>query len=177
MEDDKRLEAFNCKISDNNRLKTMTEHHYKLTAVWHGNKGTGTSGLRAYDRSHTVSINGKPDLLLTTDNAAVGDKSKLNPEDLLVTAVSSCHMLSYLYVCAMEKIIVTDYVDNATGLMIENADGSGQFKEVVLNPVVTVADASMLATAEELHHKAHEICYIANSVNFEVKCKPVVRVK
>lgn len=155
----------------------MTEHHYKLTAVWHGNKGTGTSGLRAYDRSHTVSIAGKPDLNLTTDNAAVGDKTKLNPEDLLVSAVSSCHMLSYLYVCAMEKIIVTDYVDNATGLMIEKPDGGGQFKEVILNPVVTVADKSMIAIAELLHHKAHEICYIANSVNFEVKCVPEIRVE
>jgi organic hydroperoxide reductase OsmC/OhrA len=154
----------------------MTEHHYKLSAVWHGNKGTGTSGLRAYDRSHTVTITGKPDLHLTTDNPHVGDKTKLNPEDLLVTAVSSCHMLSYLYVCAMDGIVVTDYVDNATGIMIENDKGGGQFKEVTLNPVVTVAEKSMVAIAELLHHKAHEVCYIANSVNFEVKCKPVIKV-
>lgn len=150
-----------------------TEHHYKLTAQWHGNKGTGTSGLKAYDRSHTVSINGKPDLLLTTDNAAVGDKTKLNPEDLLVTAISSCHMLSYLYVCAIEGIIVTNYIDHATGTMIEETAGGGQFKEVTLNPIVTVADVAMIAKANELHHKAHEICYIANSVNFEVLCRPV----
>jgi organic hydroperoxide reductase OsmC/OhrA len=77
------------------------EHHYKLTAVWHGNKGEGTKSLKAYDRSHTVTFEGKPELYLTTDNPAVGDKSKLNPEDLLVTALSSCHMLSYLYVCAL----------------------------------------------------------------------------
>ncbi len=150
-----------------------TQHHYKLTAQWHGNKGTGTSGLRAYDRSHTVSIAGKPDLLLTTDNAAVGDKTKLNPEDLLVTAISSCHMLSYLYVCALEGVIVTDYIDHATGTMIEEATGGGQFQEVTLNPIVTVAEASMVDKANELHHKAHEICYIANSVNFEVMCNPV----
>ena len=145
------------------------EHHYKLLTKWQGNKGSGTSGLRDYDRSHTVSIANKPDLYLTTDNPAVGDKTKLNPEDLLVTAISSCHMLSYLYVCASEGVIVTDYIDNATGVMIENEQGGGQFKEVILNPVVTVTDKKMIEKAMALHHKAHEICYIANSVNFPVE--------
>jgi organic hydroperoxide reductase OsmC/OhrA len=151
-----------------------TEHHYKLTAKWHGNRGTGTSGLRDYDRSHTVTIENKPELHLTTDNPAVGDKSKLNPEDLLVTAISSCHMLSYLFVCAKEGIIVTDYTDHATGVMIDHGDSGGNFKEVILNPIVKVANQSMAAKAKELHHKAHEICYIANSVNFEVKCNAVI---
>lgn len=147
------------------------EHHYKLKTEWTGNKGDGTKNIRTYDRSHTVSIQGKPELFLTTDNPAVGDKSKLNPEDLLVSAISSCHMLSYLYVCSLEGIVITDYVDNATGLMLETENG-GHFKEVVLNPVFRVSDASMVEQAIELHHKAHEICFIANSVNFEVKCNP-----
>ena len=112
--------------------------------------------------------------MLTTDNAAVGDPSKLNPEDLLVSAISSCHMLSYLYLCSLDGIVVTAYSDNATGIMIENANGSGSFKEVKLNPQVQVADESMVTKAMELHHKAHEICYIANSVNFEVRCTPKV---
>ena len=151
------------------------QHHYKLKTIWHGNKGEGTKNVRAYDRSHTVSISGKPDLLLTTDNPAVGDKSKLNPEDLLVTAISSCHMLSYLYVCALEGIVITSYQDNATGMMTENESGGGSFNEVTLHPVFTVADESMKQRAIELHHKAHEICYIANSVNFEIKCNPVCK--
>lgn len=151
------------------------EHHYKLTTRWQGNKGTGTSNVRTYDRSHTVSIAGKPELHLTTDNAAVGDKSKLNPEDLLVAAVSSCHMLSYLYVCAMEGVVVTDYVDHATGMMLESGDAGGHFKEVVLNPEVIVAEERMIEKAIALHHKAHEICYIANSVNFEVTCNPICK--
>lgn len=148
------------------------EHHYALTAQWVGNTGTGTSNVRSYDRSHTVTIDGKPQLFLSTDNAAVGDKSKLNPEDLLVTAISSCHMLSYLYVCALEGIVITDYIDKATGVMIEQDGGGGRFKEVTLNPVCKVAEATMVERAIELHHQAHEICYIANSVNFEVKCNP-----
>ncbi len=148
------------------------EHHYALTAQWTGNTGSGTKNVRSYDRSHTVTITGKPQLHLTTDNPAVGDKSKLNPEDLLVTAISSCHMLSYLYVCALEGIVITDYTDHATGVMIEQDSGGGRFKVVTLNPVCKVAEASMVDRAIELHHQAHEICYIANSVNFEVKCNP-----
>lgn len=151
------------------------EHNYKLTAVWTGNKGDGTKNVRTYDRSHTVSIQGKPELFLTTDNPAVGDKSKLNPEDLLVSAISSCHMLSYLYVCAMEGIVITSYIDYATGIMIENASGGGSFKEVTLNPIFFVADESMVEKAIRLHQKAHEICYIASSVNFEVKCNPTCK--
>jgi len=153
------------------------EHHYKLTATWDGNKGTGTSHVRAYDRSHTVTIAGKPELHLTTDNAAVGDQTKLNPEDLFVTAVSSCHMLSYLYICAMEGVIVTGYVDHATGTMAEDENGGGRFKILTLNPEVTVESANMIDKANELHHKAHEICYIANSVNFEVRCNPICKTK
>jgi organic hydroperoxide reductase OsmC/OhrA len=148
------------------------EHNYKLTTEWTGNTGEGTKNVRTYDRSHTVSIQGKPELFLTTDNPAVGDKSKLNPEDLLVSAISSCHMLSYLYLCSLEGIVVTAYTDNASGTMIENATGGGSFKEVTLNPIFYVSDESMVEKAIELHHKAHEICYIANSVNFDVKFSP-----
>ena len=153
------------------------EHKYKITAVWTGNKGDGTKNIRTYDRSHKVSIEGKPELFLTTDNPAVGDKSKLNPEDLLVSAISSCHMLSYLYVCSLEGVVITSYTDNAIGIMIEQASGGGSFKEVTLSPIVYVADQSMVERAIELHHKAHEICYIANSVNFEVKCDPTCKVE
>lgn len=153
------------------------EHNYKLTTEWTGNSVEGTKNIRTYDRSHTVTIQGKPDLFLTTDNPAVGDKSKLNPEDLLVSAISSCHMLSYLYVCALEGIEITSYIDNATGIMVELASGGGSFKEVTLNPLFYVADESIVEKAIELHHKAHEICYIANSVNFDVKCNPICKVK
>ena len=144
-------------------------HHYQLTNTWNGNKGTGTSSVSEYDRSHTIKIGSKPKLQLTTDNPLFGDKSKLNPEDLLVAALSSCHMLSYLYLCAQAGVVVLAYTDNATGIMIEKISGGGSFKEVTLNPVVTVADDSMIEKAMELHHKAHEFCFIANSVNFEVR--------
>ena len=85
-------------------------------------------------------------------------------------------MLSYLYLCAMEGVNITSYEDNATGLMIEKESGGGSFKEVTLNPVFTVSEQSMKAKALTLHHKAHEICYIANSVNFNVHCNPICNV-
>ncbi len=150
-------------------------HTYHVLTTWTGNGEAGNANIRKYDRSHTVKIGGKPDLHLTTDNAAVGDKNKLNPEDLLVAAISSCHMLSYLYVCALEGVVIHSYEDKATGKMIENAEGGGSFQDVTLNPVCTVADESMLQKAIDLHHKAHEVCYIANSVNFTVSCMPVCK--
>jgi organic hydroperoxide reductase OsmC/OhrA len=152
------------------------EHQYKITTIWQGNKEEGTNNVRTYNLSHIIQNEGKPNLQLTTDNAAVGDKSKLNPEDLLVSAISSCHMLSYLYLCALEGIIVTEYIDQAMGVMIENTNGGGQFKTVTLNPKIKVKQETMIPKAIELHHKAHEICYIANSVNFEVKCNPTCSV-
>jgi organic hydroperoxide reductase OsmC/OhrA len=76
----------------------------------------------------------------------------------------------------MDGIVVTAYTDHATGVMIEHASGGGNFKEVVLNPQVVVANEGMVEKAIELHHKAHDICYIANSVNFEVKCNPSCKV-
>lgn len=151
-------------------------HHYKVFTEWTGNKSGGTANVRTYDRTHTVSIPNKPVLELTTDNPAVGDKTKLNPEDLLLTSISSCHMLSYLYICAMEGVVVTAYSDIATGLMIEMESGGGRFTSATLNPVVTVAQSDMIEKAIALHHKAHEICYIANSVNFEIKNNPTCNV-
>lgn len=151
------------------------EHYYQVNAKWNGNGEAGNSNVRKYDRSHTVTIANKTPLYLTTDNKAVGDVNKLNPEDLLVSAIASCHMLSYLYVCSLEGVVVLDYIDNATGIMIEENAGGGKFKEVCLNPTVIVASDDMIEKAIALHHKAHEICYIANSVNFEVKCNPICK--
>jgi organic hydroperoxide reductase OsmC/OhrA len=81
-------------------------------------------------------------------------------------------MLWYLHLCSEAGVVVTDYVDNVTGVMVETANGGGHFTEVILNPVVTVKDESMIAKANELHQKANQLCFIANSVNFPVKHNP-----
>ena len=146
-----------------------SNHNYKLTLKWTGNKGTGTSGYRAYDRNHEILIEGKTTLLGSADPAFHGDKTVHNPEDLLLASLSACHMMSYLHVCVKAGIVVTDYLDNATGIMVVNNHGSGQFIEVTLNPIVTITDEAHLAKADELHIEANKLCFIANSVNFPVK--------
>jgi organic hydroperoxide reductase OsmC/OhrA len=152
-------------------------HHYKTTTTWVGNRGQGTANYRAYDRNHDIAVEGRPDILCSSDPAFRGDTSRHNPEVLLVGSLSGCHMLWYLHLCADNNVIVTEYTDEATGTMEENKDGSGQFVEVTLNPRVTVADKSMIEKANELHHKANEMCFIARSVKFPVHHKPVARVK
>lgn len=148
------------------------QHHYKATIKWTGNKGEGTANYKAYEREHIVSIENKADIIGSSDPAFRGDKTKHNPEELLVSSLSACHMLWYLHLCSEAGIIVMDYVDNATGIMTETVNGGGQFTEVTLNPTVTVADQSMIDKANELHKKANELCFIANSVNFPVRHQP-----
>lgn len=146
----------------------MKQHQYTLITQWTGNRGAGTSGYTTYDRSHTISISEKADILCSSDPGFRGDKTKHNPEEMLVASLSSCHMLWYLHLCADAGIIVTDYQDNPVGIMEEYGDGGGHFIEVTLRPMVTITDKSKEDAALELHHKANELCFIANSVNFPV---------
>ena len=152
----------------------MNKHRYETHMVWTGNTGDGTATYRSYKRNFTLSAPGKPELLGSSDRAFRGDADRYNPEDMLVAALSSCHMLSYLHLCAVNNIVVTAYEDNATGTMEERPDGSGTFTEVNLNPKVTITATSDADKAKELHHKAHELCFIANSVNFPVENSPAI---
>jgi organic hydroperoxide reductase OsmC/OhrA len=151
------------------------QHSYKLTVKWTGNNGMGTSDYREFERSHSITAEGKPVIEGSSDPAFRGDKTKYNPEDLLLASLSSCHMLWYLHLCSTEGIVVTNYIDNATGTMAETPDGGGHFTEVTLNPVVIVTQKSMIEKANELHKKANELCFIANSVNFTVHHKPICK--
>lgn len=155
----------------------MKNHHYKITIQWTGNLGTGTSGYRAYERSHTISAENKTVIEGSSDPAFRGDRTQYNPEELFLSSLSSCHMLWYLHFCSEAGIIVTDYTDEATGIMTETASGSGHFTEVTLYPRVTVAEESMIEKAEQLHHKANQYCFIANSVNFTVRHIPTTLIK
>lgn len=146
------------------------KHRYFVTVQWTGNSGTGTSGYRDYERRHEISAGSdKPAIPASSDPTFRGDRARWNPEEMLVAALSSCHQLSYLHLCAVAGIVVVDYVDHAEGLMAEMPDGSGHFERVVLRPKVTVAGGSDIAKARELHTEAHAKCFIANSVNFPVE--------
>ncbi|WP_316816396.1 OsmC family protein [Pedobacter nyackensis] len=148
------------------------EHQYQATLTWAGNKGSGTMDYRSYDRSYIISIDHKPDIVGSSDSAFLGDKTKHNPEDLLLASLSSCHMLWYLHLCSQNEIIVMEYKDTPIGKMNENADGSGHFTEVTLNPVVVITDESQVEKANALHDDAHRMCFIANSCNFPIKHEP-----
>jgi len=154
---------------------TTKHHHYQSTVRWTGNVGTGTSAYRAYSRNHEIANPGKPVIPGSSDPAFHGDQSRYNPEEMLVASLSTCHMLWYLHLCAVNKVVVLEYEDHAEGTMEETADGGGRFLEVTLKPQITVTKESNLDTAKKLHHKAHEKCFIANSVNFPVGCEPEIR--
>ncbi len=151
------------------------QHNYHLTVKWTGNKGTGTSNYRGFERSYSIIIDDKTEILGSSDPAFLGDKTKHNPEDLFVASLSSCHMLWYLHLCAEAGVIVINYIDNATGIMMETLDGGGHFTEVTLNPIVTVSNILMVEKATELHKRANELCFIANSVNFPVRHNTTVQ--
>lgn len=152
-------------------------HHYQATTTWVGNKGEGTKDYKAYDRNHDIRMDGKPVLTCSSDPSFRGDKSRQNPEELLVASLSGCHMLWYLHLCAVNGVVVTSYTDDASGIMEENKDGSGQFKEVVLHPKVKVTEQHMIAKAEALHGEANKMCFIARSVKFPVHHKPTTAVE
>jgi organic hydroperoxide reductase OsmC/OhrA len=149
-------------------------HGYDVTVTWTGNTGSGTSGYRQYARTHEVAGPGKPLIPGSSDPAFRGEPERWNPEELLVAALSQCHMLWYLNLCAAEGIVVTEYVDHAHGTMVESPDGGGHFVEVVLRPAIRITQADRIAAAERLHEQAHHKCFIANSVNFPVRHEPVI---
>lgn len=151
------------------------QHNYKTNIQWTGNRGEGTVGYRAYDRSHRISAASKPVIEASSDPAFLGDAAKYNPEELLLASLSSCHMLWYLHLCSDNGIVVVDYKDEATGIMLETVTG-GHFTEVVLHPVVSITDKTKIERANQLHHDANKHCFIANSCNFPVKHEPVCMV-
>jgi organic hydroperoxide reductase OsmC/OhrA len=150
------------------------EHTYRASVSWTGNTGTGTSAYRAYERCHRIHAEGKSDIAGSSDPIFRGDSSCWSPEDLLVAGLSGCHQLWYLHLCADAGVVVTAYEDDASGVMVENADGSGQFVRVLLQPRVTITDASKRELALKLHEAAHEKCFLARSMNFPVEVRPTV---
>lgn len=153
------------------------KHKYETHSTWTGNRGQGTADYRAYDRTHDTTAAGRPPIPASADPAFRGDDDRWNPELLLVAALSQCHMLSYLHQCAINAVVVTAYEDDAEGVMVETRDGGGHFEDVILRPVVTVAEPEMAERAQTLHHDASAICFIAASVNFAVRHEPRVIVR
>ncbi len=149
------------------------DHHYRVSTVWQGNLGTGTSGYRHYSRANEVTAAGKLHPIAgSSDRPFHGDPERWNPEELLLAALSQCHLLSYLHVATRHGIVVTAYSDEAVGTMHQVGDG-GAFSEAVLRPVVTIS-AGDPEVARTIHAEAARLCFIASSVNFPVRHEPTI---
>lgn len=145
------------------------QHTYASQLTWTGNIGEGTANYRSYERSYSISIQNKAIIEGSSDPAFRGDRTKHNPEEMLLMSVSSCHMLWFLHFCSEAGVVVVEYTDSASAIMVKEASGSGYFTEATLLPHVVVTQEAMLDKLNELHHKANEYCFIANSVKFSVK--------
>lgn len=144
-------------------------HTFKATLNW---PDAGT-----FEKSHTVSIDGKADLAVSAAKVFKGDPALYNPEDLLLTSLMSCHMMSYLYCCSVAKIKVVSYKDHAEAILETLSDGSGKITKVTLHPEVIIRNPAQVELAKTLHVKANQLCFIANSCNFEVEHFATVRAR
>ena len=144
------------------------KHLFKVALDWSAKEKIVGSGSKHSVKSHLISIEGKPDIEVSAAKAFKGDPSLYNPEDLLLSSLVSCHMMSYLYCCAQNGIEVLHYSDTAEAFLELSGDGSGRIVKVVLRPVMTISDAAKIELALSLHKKANELCFIANSCNFPV---------
>jgi len=147
-------------------------HHYAVQITWTGNTGSGTARYASYEREHTISAPDKAQISGSSDPAFRGDRSRYNPEELLVASASACHMLTYLHLCAVNKIVVLSYEDSCTGEMRENADSGGTFERIDLQPEIMISSCSDLKLAEALHEQAHQHCIIANSLRVPISIHP-----
>jgi organic hydroperoxide reductase OsmC/OhrA len=146
------------------------QRHYRIVNRWTGNLGTGTSAYAAYSRAYELSGADKAARIPgSSDPAFRGDRTRYNPEELLLGALSACHMLWVLHLSADAGITITEYQDVPWGEMAEHADGSGEFTRVVLRPLVKIREADRVNDALAIHERAHAICALARSMNFPVE--------
>lgn len=156
----------------------MTKHHdFASTIVWTGNRGEGTRRYKGYDRSWDIAVPGKAVVHCSNDPMLGGDNTKMNPEDLLISSLAACHMLWYLHLASDAGIVVTSYRDNPVGHGETLSNGAGRFLSAVLRPEIGVLPGVDLELAASLHHRVHEYCFIARSVNFPVRYEPVFRIE
>jgi len=148
------------------------QHHYSIHLKWIGNTGNGTANYFGYNRNHEIEAHGKRSISGSSDPTFCGDSARWNPEELLVASLSACHKLWYLGLCSQANIVVLSYEDDAEGIMLEEANGAGQFISVKLHPRITISVESDEGIALDLHHHAHAMCFIARSVNFPVSIEP-----
>jgi organic hydroperoxide reductase OsmC/OhrA len=144
------------------------KHLFKAKLNWNSKRDSITANTRKFTKSHFIAIEGKELLQVSAAKAFKGDPELYNPEDLLLSSVVSCHMMSYLYVCAQNGIDIVSYQDQAEATLEVLENGSGRFIEVRLFPHVIVRNKEQIAEALLLHQEANKLCFIANSCNFPI---------
>jgi len=147
-------------------------HDFVSDIVWTGNRGAGTRTCRGYDRTWDIAIAGHEVVHCSNDPLLGGDPGKMNPEDLLLSALSACHMLWYLHLAGSAGIVVHAYRDRPVGQGETLPSGAGRFVSAVLRPDITVEAGADLSEAAAIHDRVHDFCFIARSVNFPVRCEP-----
>lgn len=144
------------------------EHEYACRVEWTGNRGEGTATIRSYDRTWDISTPGREPIHCSTDPLLGGNPALPNPEDLLVSALSACHMLWYLHLATKAGIVVHSYVDDPSGVGELEPSGAGRFTRATLRPRIEVAAGADLERADAIHREIHKFCFIARSVNFPI---------
>lgn len=149
---------------------------YEATVSWHIRDGESLES-RKYSRAHHWKFDGGADVPASASPSVVGtaysDPAGVDPEEALVAALASCHMLFFLDLASRSGVNVTSYVDHAIGQVGKRDDGKVAMLSATMRPKISYAGPVDAATVSSLHHKAHELCYIANSVNFPVTVEPV----
>ncbi|WP_300548113.1 OsmC family protein [Roseovarius sp.] len=153
------------------------EHDYTARVVWTGNRGEGTAHYKGYDRTWNVETPGKPVIRCSNDPLLGGDPTLHNPEDMLIAALSACHMLWFLHLASNAGIVVHAYQDDPLGVGETDATGASRFLRATLRPSITVPAGTDLKTADALHGEVHKTCFIARSINFPVSYDARYRIR
>jgi organic hydroperoxide reductase OsmC/OhrA len=149
-----------------------SEHEFSCQTEWTGNRGEGTSGLRKFDRTWSISTPGRAVVEGSADPQFGGKADRPNPEDLLMASLSACHMLWYLHLATVAGIVVQSYVDKPVGYGEVEKSGVGRFLRATLRPHIVLAAGTDQAKADAIHHEIHKYCFIARSVNFPIDYAP-----
>lgn len=154
----------------------MLKKEFKVHTKWSSIAEKDKSKLGSNQKNHFTDIKGKESLIVSAAKEFKGDATKHNPEDLFLSALSSCHMMSYMYLCDKNNITLLQYTDETSGILVVNPDGSGAFISVVLYPIVTILEKNKIDLAIRLHKEANRLCFIANSCSVPIDHKPQIRI-
>ncbi|CAA2104478.1 OsmC family protein [Variovorax paradoxus] len=150
---------------------------YTARILWE--RGDQDFLANGYSRRHTLGFDGGAQVPGSSSPHVVplpmSDASAVDPEEMFVASLSSCHMLWFLTMAVKRRFVVDRYVDAAIGVMEKNAEGRMAMTVVTLRPEVSFSGDNLPTReqVEQMHHRAHDECFIANSVKTEVRCEPV----